>query len=982
MKRPQWIYPRKKMAENIIIIDGRELPFEAGETILDVARRNGIFIPTLCHLKGAQPTGACRVCVVEIEGGRALAPACSSPAGPNMVVHTNTPAVLEARRTILALLMNSGNHNCSIATGDSAEWTEFERRVESYDQSGELCPAHSACKLQAYAYRYQVDTSGLVRRKTEYPVEMASPLIVRDFSRCILCGRCVDACNTIQVNNAISHGFRGERSKIVAMGDGDLARSECVFCGECIQACPVAALTEKKSRYRIRPWEARHVRTTCHYCGVGCQLDLHIKDDKIMKVTGVEDALPNLGRLCVKGRFGYDFLQSRERLTHPMIRQNGELRRATWDEALDLVAEKIRETNDREGPEAIAGICSAKSTNESLYLMQKLFRSVLGSNQVSSPFAASGLNNPIGEMEKTGCMILIGSDVTEENPVAGTFIKRAAKNGCRLIVVDSGETKISSFAHVFLKVREGSEAVLVNGFIQDLLARGREASQEIRDTAADLDSEKITETTGLSAAQVKEAVDILDSDEPAMLVYGPRVAPYAQTFANLQEILGNLGREFGGVNYLGDLNNSQGACDMGFLPDFLPGYAALVDDEARKPFEDAWGGSLNAAPGPGLSEMVNNMAGIDDGPGRRIRFLYCAGEDLAVAAPSLPNISKALEDVDFLVVQDILENETMKHADVILPASAWAEEDGTYTNCERRVSRIRTAVPAPGEARPGTWIFTELANRLGAGWPNASSLETWEKEISVLVPQLRGITYDRLESGGLQWPVPDQESSGTPHLNGGGPPLCKGTLAPLNYHHRALLEQCEGLLESLPVSGGLGARQPASDPKDVTDIFLKLLEEEEKLEAKEQIDEILRTYRTRMGGLIPVLQQVQGILGFLPVPVQNYIALGLGIPPSDVFGVVTFYSFFTMVPRGRHTIRICLGTACFVKGSARIMETLERHLKIGVGETTADREYSLDVVRCLGACGLAPVMVIDEDTHGQVDPKEVVDIVEGYRTEE
>ena len=303
-------------------IDGRQLEFEKEETIVEVARRNGIFIPTLCHMKGTRPTGACRVCVVDVEGARTLLPACATPAAPNMVVHTHSPSVIEARKTIIALLLQSGNHNCAIATNRSQDWASFQRHVESYDQGTDLCPAFSACNLQAYAYKYQVDTTGFVRAQTEYPMEMASPLIVRDFSRCILCGRCVEACNTIQVNNAITHGFRGAKAKIVAMGDDNLQRSDCVFCGECIQACPVAALIERKSRYKIRPWEARHVRTTCHYCGVGCQLDLHIKDDKIMKVTGVEDALPNQGRLCVKGRFGYDFVHSPARLTVPKIRKD------------------------------------------------------------------------------------------------------------------------------------------------------------------------------------------------------------------------------------------------------------------------------------------------------------------------------------------------------------------------------------------------------------------------------------------------------------------------------------------------------------------------------------------------------------------------------------------------------------------------------------------------------------------------------------
>jgi formate dehydrogenase major subunit len=966
------------MSENLITIDGRKLAYTPGETILEVARRNGIFIPTLCHIKGAQPTGACRICVVEIKGGRALAPACSTPVADNMVIHSRSPDVLEARRTILALLLQSGNHNCAIAKKAQGEWTDFQEQVESYDQSTELCPAHSACRLQAYAYRYQVETEGLLRVETPYPMETASPLIVRDFSRCIRCGRCVDACNVIQVNNAITHGYRGVMAKIVAMGDGTLERSECVFCGQCIQACPVAALMEKKSLYKIRPWEARHVRTTCPYCGVGCQMDLHIKENKVMKVTGVEDALPNLGRLCVKGRFGYDFLQSPERLTNPLIRENGKLRQVSWEEALDVVTAKITEVKETDGPEAIAGIGSAKSTNESLYLMQKLFRAAIGTNHLASPHAASGLNNSLGELEEAKTILLFSSDVTEENPVAGTFIKRAANNGCQLIVIDSRPTKIEKFATVHLLLKEGTESVLANGILQQLLERGRSGSNEVRKIAENYPLSLVSKTTGLEPDAITSVTEILDSQEAAMLVYGPRCASSADAFVNLQEVLGNLGCKYGGVNLLAPLNNSQGACDMGLLPDYLPGYARVDDDGARQPFEEAWGSPLNSNPGMAFDEIMGSLSHTPEGPEKKIRLLYCAGENLALASPALPGIREALHSAEFLVVQDILDNETLAFAHVVLPAAAWAETNGTYTNCERRVSRMRKAVPAPGEAKPETWIYTQLAHRLGQDWPEPDPQGVWDNEISRLVPSLSGLRYDRIDEGGLQWPNMGPESPDTTHLNGDRPPLCRGALVWCNTHHRTLLEQCEGLLEVLPQAEE-GYRLPPSDSKEVTEKFTQLLEEEEQTDAKARIDEILATYRTRRGGLIPVLQQAQQILGFLPVSVQNYIAQGLGIPFSDVYGVVTFYSFFTMVPRGKHTIRVCLGTACFVKGSAALLQNVEEHLKISIGETTEDREYSLEVVRCLGACGLAPVMVIDDVTHGQLDPKEIVDIVESYR---
>jgi len=970
------------MPENIITIDGRQLEFETEETVLEIARRNGIFIPTLCHLRGTRPTGACRVCVVEVEGARALLPACATPAAPNMVVHSHSPSVIEARKTIIALLLQSGNHNCAIATNRSQDWTSFQQHVESYDQGTDLCPAHSACNLQAYAYKYQVDTTGFVRAQTEYPMEMASPLIVRDFSRCILCGRCVEACNTIQVNNAITHGFRGAKAKIVAMGDDNLQRSDCVFCGECIQTCPVAALVEKKSRYKIRPWETRHVRTTCHYCGVGCQLDLHIKDDKIMKVTGVEGARPNQGRLCVKGRFGYDFVQSPDRLTVPMIREDGKLRDASWDEALDLIASKIKEIVKADGPEAVAGICSAKSTNEALFLMQKLFRVGIGTNNLASPFAAAGLNNTIAELERAKRIILIGSDITEENPVAGTFVKRAVKNGCELIVADSRPTKISTFATLPLLLKEGSESVLVNGIIQELISRGRKCSDSIREIASSFTLDKVIETTGLSENDIRETVDILDSDEPVMLVYGSKDASFARTFVRLQEILGNLGVECGGVNYLGDLNNSQGACDMGFLPAFLPGYQMVEDEAARKPFEKAWGVALPEKPGLTFRQMVKNMGGAPGEGEKGIRLLYCVGENLAIARPAMPDITKALESVDFLVVQDILNNETLDYADVVLPAAAWSEETGTYTNCERRVSLMRRAVPSPGEARPEAWILNQLANRLGLDWGNETKQSIWENEIIKIVPFLREITYDRLEHGGTRWDLPDPASLGITDFADVKSPLRRPGWTSFNYHHRTLLEQCEGLLESIPHTKRIADYEPPGDPEEVQENFIQLLEEEEKPEAKEEIDKILAAYKDHRGGLIPVLQQAQGILGFLPIPVQHYIALGMGMPSSDVFGVVSFYSFFTMVPRGRHIIRVCLGTACFVKGSGKLLDILTRHLKVDVGETTDDKEYSLEVVRCIGACGLAPVMVVDEETHGMVDPSEIVEIVENVRGKE
>ena len=368
--------------EHRIIINGNSFDFEAGETILEVAQRHDIDIPTLCHLKGTLPTGACRVCVVEVEGARTLLPACATPAAPDMVVMTESPKVVEARRTIVQLLLSSGNHNCAVRGSDGQDWTSFQLDVEQADGSDALCPVWGDCRLQDLAYRYQVSGEEYPATKPPYPMETVNPFIVRDFSRCILCGRCVQACRQVQVNNAISFGYSGPKTKIIAAGDRPYKDSDCVFCGECVQVCPVGALVEKDARYAVRPWQTQKVRTTCSYCGVGCQLYLHVQDNRVVKVTGVEDVPPNYGSLCVKGRFGFDFINSPERLTTPLIKENGKFREAHWEEALDLVARRLSEIKAAHGPDSIGVLTSARITNEENYIANKFTRAVLKTNNI------------------------------------------------------------------------------------------------------------------------------------------------------------------------------------------------------------------------------------------------------------------------------------------------------------------------------------------------------------------------------------------------------------------------------------------------------------------------------------------------------------------------------------------------------------------------------------------------------------------------
>ena len=750
-----------------LTLNGKNVSFEPGWTILEAAKSAGVDIPTLCHLQAADHKGVCRVCVVEARGSDRLLPACATPAVEGMELWTDSPAVIEERKLIVELLLAEGDHNCL------------------------CCEANGDCVLQRLAYAHGVKNAPVANPLATRLVDDSQAFIFRDFKKCVMCGRCVAACNEIQVNLAIPLPFGRREDRPSPAGWLPLVDHErCTQCGECVQACPVGALTEKGAKGRGRSWELTKVRTTCPHCGVGCQQWLHVKDDQIVKVTAVEDARPNLGMLCVKGRFGHDFVGAAERLTTPLIKENGDFRPADWDEALDLVAGRLAAIKAAHGPEAFCGVADAGGVNEDAYNMQKFFRAALGSNNVDhrgraclapqarGPAAARGsgaMTNSFAELEKAKLILVIGADVTEDHPVAGAYIKRAARRGARLIVADQRRTGLVEHASLHAPVKTGAEVAFVNGLMRVLMEEGLYDKDQALKRAADFEKlrrtverynpEMVAALTGVGPELLVELARALATTKPAMLVHalgpdeGARGLDKALAYADLQLLLGNVGREGGGVNLLRGRGNAQGLADMGVMPGFYPGYQGVEDDAARAKFEKAWGVELNPKTGLALPAMFEAMAK------GAVKAMWICGEDLVAAAPDGQHVARRLGALDFLVCGDILPTATTRLADVVFPLAAWGESDGVFTNSERRISRARKAVDPPGQAKPGWWILREVARRMGHDWPSQGSREIWDNELSVLVPALAGVTYDRLEGDGLQWPCPGPAHPGSAYLS-------------------------------------------------------------------------------------------------------------------------------------------------------------------------------------------------------------------------
>ena len=770
-----------------ITIDDLSLEVSPTTSILEAARNLGISLPTLCHKEGSRPDGNCRACVVEIKGERALAPSCNRLVSEGMVIYTKSERVDRSRNTVLELLAVESNllgkDTINTSTDELSMW------------------------LDEYDIEPSAALTGAIQ--TLQPIDTTHPGFSFDPNRCINCDRCVRACQEEQVNGVISIKGRGSYSQVIFGLDSSVAESPCVGCGECVQACPTGALIET-----IHQSTNQSTNSICPYCGVGCALTYKTRDGKIVEIDG-RNGPANKGRLCVKGRFGFDYANHEKRLTKPLVRKenapkdlsilnrsdvssfdySGLFREATWEEALQIASDGFNQIKGQYGPSSLAGFGSAKGSNEEAYLFQKLIRTGFGTNNVdhctrlchASSVAAllecvgsGAVSNQVQDVQYADVALLIGCNPTVNHPVAATWMKNAVNRGTQLIVADPRNTEIGQFAELQLLIKPGSDIALINGMLHTVITENlfdqafvdarTEGFEGFKSHIGDFSPEKMAPLCGIPAEQIREAARLYATADRAMIFWGMGVSQHTHGTDNVRGLIalagltGNFGTRGTGLHPLRGQNNVQGASDAGLIPMMYPNYQPVSDIASQNFFETLWGTQLDPEPGLTVVEIMHAILDPQTAH-ERIRGLYIMGENPAMSDPNLNHSRLALSSLEHLVVQDIFMTETALLADVVLPSSAWPEKTGTVTNTDRTVQLGHNAIPCPGEARPDLWIIQQIASGVGLKWDYSGGQHgvqsVFEEMTSAMGDDYRGITWDRLEKlGAVTYPCQSPRENG------------------------------------------------------------------------------------------------------------------------------------------------------------------------------------------------------------------------------
>jgi formate dehydrogenase major subunit len=754
-----------------ITLNGTEYSANTSETILDVSKRNGIEIPHLCFKEGMRPDGNCRVCVVEIAGERTLQPSCVRTVTDGMVINTNNDRVSHSQKVVIELL-------------------ESDISKEQYDPHSEL--KYWSNKLEVQESRFP--------SKIQNKHDLSHPAIAVNLDACIQCTRCVRACREEQVNDVIGYARRGLSSEIIFDLDDPMGTSTCVGCGECVQACPTGALMPSKEVGQVLP--DKKVDSVCPYCGVGCLLTYNIKDDKILFAEG-RDGPANMSRLCVKGRYGFNYVNSNQRLTVPLARKKGVSKNInpedfnlenieeyfepiTWDEAINRACKKFKSLIE-EDIKSTAGFGCAKGSNEEAYLFQKLIRTGFKNNNVdhctrlchaSSVVAllemigSGAVSNQVADVAEADTIIVIGANPTVNHPVAATFIKNAAKAGKNLIVLDPRKNDLARHATHYLQFKPDTDVALLNGIMKSIIDQNLLDQKFIDERTTDFDElkehlndftpEKMSSICGISAETINEVARIYASSPASIIFWGMGVSQHvhgtdnARALISLALMTGQVGRPGTGLHPLRGQNNVQGASDSGLIPMVYPDYQRVDNPEVNDFFENFWNTSLDSTPGLTVVEIMDE---ITKG---KIKGVYVMGENPAMSDPDLNHARHALSKLEHLVVQDIFLTETAMYADIILPASAFPEKTGTFTNTDRRVQLGNQAVNPPGEAKQDLWIIQEIAKGVGLDWKYKHPKEVFA-EMTKCMPSIQGITWERLEeSHSITYPCDDSTDPGQP----------------------------------------------------------------------------------------------------------------------------------------------------------------------------------------------------------------------------